>query len=246
MLKGAIVGYGFIAENGHAPAYLVTANGSTPMEIVAIADPCLPRLVKAALDRPNARLYEDYRTLFERERDLDFVDVTTPPSEHAAIAHAAFDRGLHVYCEKPIATRAMDARGMIEHAKRARRVLFPSHNYKHAPAVRAVRRAIDGGLVGRVHLVTLQTFRSTHALGVPEWRPDWRRERRFSGGGVAMDHGSHTFYLAFDWLGSFPTSITAKTSSLGLHDTEDDWPAPSPSRTASLPRTSRGTPGSGR
>jgi len=42
-----------------------------------------------------------------------------------------------------------------------------------------------------------------------------------------MDHGSHSFYLAFDWLGSYPTSVTAKMSNLepGKYDTEDDFTA---------------------
>jgi predicted dehydrogenase len=38
-----------------------------------------------------------------------------------------------------------------------------------------------------------------------------------------MDHGSHTFYLAFDWIGAFPTSITAKMSALPGFDTEDNF-----------------------
>jgi predicted dehydrogenase len=112
---------------------------------------------------------------------------------------------------------------MVTLAREARRVLFPCHNYKHAPVIKAVRQILDAGLVGRVRLVTLQTFRNTHARGVDEWRPDWRRERRFSGGGIAMDHGSHTFYLAFDWLGGYPTAITAKMSTFGESDTEDNF-----------------------
>jgi predicted dehydrogenase len=71
--------------------------------------------------------------------------------------------------------------------------------------------------------VTLQTFRNTHAKGVAGFRPDWRRERRLSGGGIAMDHGSHTFYLAFDWLRAYPTAITARAATLGPFDTEDDF-----------------------
>jgi predicted dehydrogenase len=58
---------------------------------------------------------------------------------------------------------------------------------------------------------------------VAEWQPDWRRTRKTSGGGIAMDHGSHTFYLAFDWLGSLPTAITAKMSNLSTFDTEDNF-----------------------
>ena len=111
---------------------------------------------------------------------------------------------------------------MLDRARAAERVLFPCHNYKHAPVIQNVRRIIDSGEIGRVHLVTLQTFRNTHARGVSEWRPHWRRERRHSGGGIAMDHGSHTFYLAFEWLRSYPTAISARMSTMGNFDTEDD------------------------
>jgi predicted dehydrogenase len=38
-----------------------------------------------------------------------------------------------------------------------------------------------------------------------------------------MDHGSHTFYLAFDWLAAQPTSIAAKMSNLSAFDTEDNF-----------------------
>jgi predicted dehydrogenase len=220
--KGAIVGYGFIAEKGHLPAY---AEDGEAFDIVAVADVCAARREAARQALPHARVYEDHESLLAKEgAALDFVDITTPPYAHAPIAHAAFDAGLHVLCEKPLATSAADGRALLEHAGRARRVLFPSHNYRHAPVIAAVRTLLDADLIGKVHLVTLHTFRNTHARGVPEWRTHWRRERRFSGGGIAMDHGSHTFYLALDWLRSEPTGITAKMSTVAHgHDTEDDF-----------------------
>jgi predicted dehydrogenase len=222
-LQGALVGYGFIAEKGHLPAYEEARRSGLPVGIAAIADPCPARLRAALAKDPTLRVYDDARALFACERGrIDFVDITTPPSEHAALAHRGFDAGLHVLCEKPVATSAADARRMIAHATEAERVFFPSHNYKHAPVVKAVRRVIDEGLIGDVHLVTLHTFRNTHARGTSDWKPDWRRERRFSGGGIAMDHGSHTFYLAFDWFDGYPQSITAKASTLGDFDTEDN------------------------
>lgn len=223
MLRGAVVGYGFISENGHLPAYEASRDLGMPIRIVALADVCPARLMRAHARYPGLRLYQNVGSLLSSERELDFVDISTPPSEHAWIAHAALSRGLHVFCEKPLATSGHAALAMIEHARRAQRVLFPSHNYKHAPVVKAVRKVLDDGLLGRIRLLTLQTFRNTHAKGVPEWRPDWRREHRYSGGGIAMDHGSHTFYLAFDWLGGLPLSVTAKASTFGPFDTEDDF-----------------------
>lgn len=221
-LRGAVVGYGFIAERGHVPAY-ASLDGATPLRIEAVADACPARREKARAALPGARIYASHGELLEKEGPrLDFVDVCTPPCDHARIAHAALDRGLHVLCEKPLTTTVADARALLDHARRARRVVFPSHNYKHAPVIKTVRRILDSGAIGGVRLVTLSTFRNTHAKGVPEWRTDWRRERRYSGGGIAMDHGSHTFYLAFDWLGSFPTSISSKASTIGDFDTEDN------------------------
>jgi predicted dehydrogenase len=216
------VGYGFISERGHMPAY--ARPGVTHFEIVAVADVCAARREKARQALPGARIYETHRELLMAERGrIDFVDVSTPPCDHAAVARAALASGLHVLCEKPLATSAEEARAMVTAARESRRVLFPCHTYKHAPVVKAVRRVLDADLIGRPSVVTLQTFRNTHARGVDEWRRDWRRERRYSGGGIAMDHGSHTFYLAFDWLGEYPTDITAKMSTLGSYDTEDNF-----------------------
>lgn len=224
-LRGAVIGYGFISEKGHVPAYamLSESEGPPPLEIVAIADTCAARREKAKAQLPGVRVYETHTELLEKEAGrIDFVDVCTPPADHAKIAHAALDRALHVLCEKPLTTNVADARALLDHARKAERVLFPSHNYKHAPVIKAVRKVLDSGEIGPISLVTLHTFRNTHAKGVAEWRPDWRREKKFSGGGIAMDHGSHTFYLAFDWLNSYPTAITAKMSTLGDWDTEDN------------------------
>jgi predicted dehydrogenase len=38
-----------------------------------------------------------------------------------------------------------------------------------------------------------------------------------------MDHGSHTFYLAFEWLRGYPTAISARMATMGAFDTEDDF-----------------------
>jgi predicted dehydrogenase len=224
-LRGALIGYGFISAEGHLPAYLERARRAQDVDILAVADVCVPRLTAARDALPGARLYETAEALLAAEAgSLDFVDIATPPSEHAAIAHRALDAGLHVLCEKPLTTTVTEAHSLLEHARRAQRVLFPCHNYKHAPVVKAIREVLTSGRIGRVRSVSLSTFRTTHAKGVPEWRTDWRRERRYSGGGIAMDHGSHSFYLAFEWMGAYPSAVTAKLANLDAArwDTEDN------------------------
>ena len=227
-LRGAVIGYGFISGKGHIPAYLDRAENQGDVEIVAVADICEARRNLARKSLPNARIYSDYQALLKSEAgNLDFVDISTPPVDHATIAHAAFDAGLHVLCEKPLTTTLEEAKALLDHAQKAKRVLFPCHNYKHAPVVRAIREIIDSGKIGKVRSLTLNTYRNTHAKGVTEWRTNWRRDKKTSGGGIAMDHGSHTFYLTFDWMGTYPTAVTAKMSNLepGKYDTEDNFTA---------------------
>jgi predicted dehydrogenase len=222
-LRGALVGFGFIAENGHAPEYRRLAAGGG-VEIRAVADVSEARREAARRAFPGARIYESHSDLLAREAQmLDFVDVTTPPYAHGQVAEAALSLGLHVLCEKPLAVSPSQATSMALRAESEKRVLFPCHNYRHAPVVEEVRSILRKDVIGPVRLATLQTFRTTHARGVADWRPDWRRERPLAGGGIAMDHGSHTFYLAFEWLRSYPTSVTAKMGTIGEHDTEDNF-----------------------
>ena len=219
MLKGAIIGFGFISGKGHFPAY----QKRDDVEIVAIADVCPARQEAARRAAPKARIYATAEELLAVEKQLDFVDLSTPPCDHARLALLALERGLHVLCEKPLTTSVAEARSMIDAARKHRRVVFPAHNYKHAPVVKFSREILQGGRIGTLRSVTLNTFRTTHAKGVPEWRTDWRRDFRTSGGGIAMDHGSHSFYLTFLWLGTLPVSATAKTLTLDRQwDTEDN------------------------
>lgn len=198
------------------------------MQITAIADVSPKRRSLAQQTLPGTKIYSDYEALLSAEAgDLDFVDICTPPAYHAPIAHAALSRGLHVLCEKPLTCNVDEARALVNHAKSAQRVLFPCHNYKHSPIIKKIRELIRGGRIGKVRSVTLNTYRNTHAKGVAEWNADWRRHQRYSGGGIGVDHGTHSFYLAFDWLGSYPTAVTAKVGNLqpGRFDTEDDFTA---------------------
>ena len=219
MLTGAIVGLGFIAGKGHLPAYLKMAD----VRIAAVADITPARLELARAMIPGVRTYATHEELLAAETELDFIDIATPPCDHARIAEAAAARGLHVLCEKPLAASAEEARQLLLTAAARKVVIFPCHNYKHAPVIKTVQQLIRDGVIGDVTAATLSTYRTDHAKGVAEWRPHWRRERRYSGGGIAMDHGSHSFYLMFLFLGGYPDAVAAKAFNVDAKwDTEDN------------------------
>jgi predicted dehydrogenase len=208
MLRGALVGFGSIAERGHAPAY---ASKALPLHIVAVAEPCGARHAAIRARLPEARIYPDFERLLAREA-LDFVDVCTPPSGHMNIALAAFARGLHILCEKPLVMSLLEARRMISAAIRAQSVLFPVHSFLHAPIIRAVRGLLSHDLIGAVRTVAIDACWTDRARGRAPWHRDWRREPSHAGAGI----------LAFEWLGSYPSSVSAWTRSVRGDAVEGD------------------------
>lgn len=220
-MRGAIIGFGVIASTGHTPAYLKMG----AQQIVAVADPVASRRAAAEQQIPGVRTYATHQQLLADAAtlELDFVDIATPPCFHLEIALAAAELGLHVLCEKPITVSLEQARRMLRAAQEHRVTIFPCHNYKHAPVVQQMRQLIESGSIGPVRSATLTTFRTTNAKGTPEWNIDWRREQQFAGGGIVMDHGSHSCYLTFMFFGGAPPrSVAARTYQLDGYDTEDN------------------------
>jgi predicted dehydrogenase len=219
-MQGAIIGFGVIASTGHTPAFLKMPQH----RIVAVADPIPARRAAAERLIPGVHTFPSHEELLAAGPPLDFVDIATPPCAHLEIALAAARRGLHVLCEKPITVSLAEARTMLLAARDHRVTVFPCHNYKHAPVVKEMREAIASGRIGQVRSATLTTFRTTNAKGTTDWMTDWRRIRRYSGGGIVMDHGSHTCYLTFMFFGGQPPrSVAARTFQLDEgFDTEDN------------------------
>jgi predicted dehydrogenase len=81
--------------------------------IVALCDVNQKNLDKAAAQFPKARTYIDWRKCLE-QKDLDAVICTTTDHTHAHVNVWAMNRGLHVYCEKPLANSVHEARVVRE------------------------------------------------------------------------------------------------------------------------------------
>ena len=214
-LRGAILGFGAVAERGHLPAW----KDDPRFEIVAVAEPRNERRAAAARALPEARVYGAILELLKVER-LDFVDVASPPLFHGDAIVAAAKSGLHVLCEKPLVT-SRDAFAIVTGAASAAGVvLHPVHNWKHADAYQLLTRivkppfarpcglrAVAGGerqaacavghadaspCIGELREIHFQIERDGWSMSAA----DWRASRRIAGGGILVDHGWHTFYLA--------------------------------------------------
>jgi predicted dehydrogenase len=219
-LRGALLGAGNIALDGHGPQWARNEAMQRDVEIVAVADLSPSNLEAARTLFPRATLYLPAQDLLSRE-DLDFCDICTPPFTHRPLIEEASERGLHVLCEKPLATTFADAQS-ISRAVRASGIVFePCHQYHHSPDWQAVRRLLPR--LGRIHFAEYQVHRMQANEGNPHWSPGWRTDRDFAGGGILMDHGAHVFYQLRSILGE-PRTVQATVRTLrhrsyGVEDT---------------------------
>ena len=114
MLKGAFIGFGNVAANGHLPGWRARED----VRIVAATDAAASRREAFLAACPDGRWYETVDDLLAGEK-LDFVDICAPPGSHAALIERALDAGLHVLSEKPLVTRVEDAKRVAAAAVRA-------------------------------------------------------------------------------------------------------------------------------
>jgi len=76
---------------------------------------------------------------------VDAVYVTTPNTRHVPTSLAALSHGVHVFCEKPMATSLEEARQVLEAARASRAVYQVGHNRRFAPAYRYLKDQIEAG-----------------------------------------------------------------------------------------------------
>jgi len=93
--------------------------------------------------------------------------VASPPGTHYAVARVALEAGKHVLCEKPLATSLGDAVDLVDVARRERRVLMVSQNYRYNAPFRAVQRVIKGGHLGDLASIRVSCRRDTRTLFAP-------------------------------------------------------------------------------
>jgi predicted dehydrogenase len=124
---------------------------------------------------------------------LDLVDICTPNFLHREQVEQALDRGLPVYCEKPLANTLGEARAMADLAARADVLTQVAFVLRYLPGIRQMKALIAAGQIGEVLNCRAQMFHSSYLD--PERPMSWRLRRRDSGGGALADLGSHLIDL---------------------------------------------------
>jgi predicted dehydrogenase len=124
------------------------------VEIVALCDVDSEHLSQSAaevekLQGARPRTYKLYTELL-KTAELEALIIATPPHWHALQFLAAMDRGLDVYCEKPLSYDLREGRAMLDAAKRSGRIVQVGFQRRQSPAFQAVRQHLQAGNAGRI------------------------------------------------------------------------------------------------
>ncbi|PLS03218.1 Gfo/Idh/MocA family protein [Neobacillus cucumis] len=184
-LRIGVIGCGSIAQHRHLPEYQINPN----VELAAVCDINQERALEVA-EKYGVLSYTDYNELI-KSGEVDAVSVCTPNYLHAPITIAALDAGLHVLCEKPMATSKEEAEAMNAAAEKSGKVLMIGHNQRFVPSHQKARQLIQSGEIGRIY-----SFRTAFGHGGPEgWSVDgkesWFFEKEKAFVGAMGDLGVH-------------------------------------------------------
>jgi UDP-N-acetylglucosamine 3-dehydrogenase len=183
-----VIGLGQIALRSHLPGY----RRIKKCKISAVYSSRESHSRKVAAQYGIPHIYNNWRLLLESGQ-VDAVSICTPNFTHLPIALKAFQKGIHVLMEKPMALSPRESLRLIQEAQDAKRVLMVHHNMRFEPAVRTVKRILQKKTIGHVF-----AFKGslTHR-GPKVWNPKakWFFDHRQSGGGALMDLGPHLFDL---------------------------------------------------
>lgn len=184
MIGVGIVGFGRI---GKEHAEWIRKSGDTRVE--AVFDPTPARSALAA-----SLGYSTVSTLQELlgYSTVEAVLIATPTAFHFQQVMQALEAGKHVMVEKPMALSLVEAMQMAETARSKNLVLSVFHCRRWDVDYLTVRDAILSGVFGKVINIESRLGQWASCVGpaAREYRPNWRNEKAFGGGGL-YDWGSH-------------------------------------------------------
>jgi predicted dehydrogenase len=198
-----IVGFGRMAREYHLPALKRIDRA----QVVAVAD-TKTRLESAARKHGIEQFFTDYQEMLEKV-ELDAVLVCTPPWLHRKPVEICAQKGVAVFCEKPMAPTLEDCDAMIAACEGAKVPLYLGFIRRFDPGIERMRSAVQSGELGKVFHVeceynlwipdymsppysTILDWARKHlGMDIDEMIGTWRVTDTRVGGGIFQDHGPH-------------------------------------------------------
>ncbi len=188
-LRVGVIGAGTFAEEAHIPGIQAHPRG----QVVALCARNRERAAAMAARLGVPDVYTDYHELIARP-DIDAVTVAAPDLLHGPASIAALEAGKHVFCEKPLAMTAAEARSMADAAGRAARsgrVAMVGFTFRYSRALQALRQLLRDEALGTPFYISMHVHWG--GIGYPGRNMTWLEHADQSAGGTWADGAAHLF-----------------------------------------------------
>ncbi len=185
--------YGLVGTGMMALEHIQNLHLTPGAKVTALADP-----VATSLGWAKARLGDKAQGVaeFANGADLaasglvDAVIVASPNYTHRSVLEPLFDAGLHILCEKPLATTMADARWIVERAAQSPGIFWTAMEYRYMPPAVEFVRQVHDGRIGKLQMLSIREHRFPFLQKVGDWN-------RFSEntGGTMVEKCCHFFDL---------------------------------------------------
>ena len=204
-LRVGIAGYGVV---GQRRRHYIDLHPN--LETVAVCD---RNMEGEGRFEDGVRYTTHYERLIDEPLDVLYVCLTNDINPEATIA--GLDKGLHVFCEKPLSATIADANAMIAATDEADVALMVGHVLRFYPLHKLGRKMVDDGLIGDI--VYLETDYCGKYSG-PRTKPDtW-----FGKMGGLLENGIHKADL-INWFGGEAETVAAEAGSFSGEPYWEDY-----------------------
>ncbi len=222
---------GLLGCGNRGTAVATSFSQNTAAQVVALADIFPDQLAagRNTFNKVNAGLNRaaiDERLLFHgphayeqlaASKDVDMIQISTPPFFHVQHLETAVASGKHVYCEKPVGIDVQQARQALEIARRVKpgQSVDVGFQCRMAPPIAAIQERIKAGALGRIASVAgnynapPSTEKTRPGIKPDEYRlRNWLWDRALSGD-ILVEQNIHIIDLCNWMLGAHPLKATA-------------------------------------
>ena len=195
--KAAVIGMGAIAPMHIKPLE------SLGIPIIAVCD-THAEAAQSAAEKIGAKAYTSLDEMLDAG-GFDVLHICLPHYLHAPTAIQALAHGVHVLCEKPMATTVADAEKMLAAAMENNVYLGIIFQNRYSPGASLIKKTITSGKLGQPQKGWLKVTwnRGENYYRGSDWKGRWDTE----GGGALINQSIHTFDLMNYFLGN-PTSVS--------------------------------------
>ncbi len=186
-LRVGLIGCGWIGRFHSTAIRAIARREALDISYVGVAD-LEPQRALTFAEITGARAYSSPDSLLE-SGEIDVAYVCVPTGGHKELVVKAAERGLHVFCEKPLATNLADVEEMVTAVEAAGVMAGVGLVLRHSPILTVMRQLMDDPTLGRLMTIMLRDDQFFPIQG--HYASEWRKDRGIAGAGALLEHSIH-------------------------------------------------------